>query len=95
VRTFRLHALELADLTAATPSLIIKASQTLFDGSTNQFDAPNSHSRSAGERSSLALWLAAVVKETAPRLSFAAQAQDRTNTLPLAATAIAALKTAL
>jgi hypothetical protein len=47
VPTFRLHALKLADLTDATPSLIIKASQTLTDGSTYEFDAPNTRSRSA------------------------------------------------
>src|SRR5205823_1071331 len=45
--TFTLHALNPADLTVATPSLIITASQTLSVGSTSQFNASVTRSRSA------------------------------------------------
>jgi hypothetical protein len=47
VATFRLYALKLHDLTDAIPSRVIKASHTLSDGSSYQFNPTVSRSRAA------------------------------------------------
>jgi hypothetical protein len=47
VPTFRLYALKLHDLTAAIPSIIIKASHSLSDGSSYKFNPTVSRSRAA------------------------------------------------
>jgi hypothetical protein len=47
VPTFRLYALKLHDLTDAIPSIIVKASHSLSDGSSYKFNATVSRSRAA------------------------------------------------